>query len=703
MNRKLFMGCWVLGAVILAACGGSDDPDPEPIPEVKATLTLADSGLETVGLSFTSDADPTGKSILFETNAAWTARSNADWCVVSPTSGGAGNVSVKVTTAANTNYDERKAVVTLKAGETVSKSITVLQKQKDALLVTTNKYEDLVATESNIQVEVKSNIQYTIRVTEGEEWITEMQNRALSTYHHNFAIAANPTTAPRTGKIVVQSGELSETITVTQVGSSEVLPTEPVQLDYGPLYAFPGAEGCGKNTVGGRGGTVLHVTSLEDDGSEGTLRWAVTQKKPRVIVFDVAGTIHLKSQLKTTADYLTIAGQTSPGGICIADYPFVINSNQVILRFLRFRPGDASGDEPDGLGGMDKSDVIVDHCSVSWSVDECLSVYGMTRSTVQWCIASQALRVSTHGKGTHGYGGNWGGNQASYHHNLIAHCESRVPRLGPRSTTQLNEYVDIRNNVFYNWAGEGCYGGENQNVNLVNNYYKPGPATQKATARTRYRIAKIGVRTEEYVTKYTAFEPSRHKWGTFYITGNKVEGNEEVTHDNWTKGVYEQQDNDAKVDYLWNEETMKAIRKEAEVMDPAGVTTHTADEAYAKVLQYVGACNYRDAVDRLILDDVKEGKASCTAAGNKEGYINTPADILNALPELGTNPYPELKRDISVDVTDTDGDGVPDSWERAHGLDPKDVTDGTAKTIDVHGAYTNLEMYLNSLVKDFMF
>ena len=198
------------------------------------------------------------------------------------------------------------------------------------------------------------------------------------------------------------------------------------------------------------------MTSLEDDGSQGTLRWALKQNGPKTIVFDVAGTIRLKSELRTGKDNLTLAGQTSPGGICLADYGFSINSNNVIIRFLRFRPGEDSGKEPDGLGGSDKKDIMIDHCSVSWSVDECLSVYGMENSTVQWCIASEALRKATHVKGAHGYGGNWGGHKASYHHNLIAHCESRVPRLGPRpSTLALGECVDIRNNVFYNWAGNG--------------------------------------------------------------------------------------------------------------------------------------------------------------------------------------------------------------------------------------------------------
>ena len=165
------------------------------------------------------------------------------------------------------------------------------------------------------------------------------------------------------------------------------------------VVAFPGAEGHGRYTTGGRGGKVYHVTSLEDDGSQGTLRWALKQNGPKTIVFDVAGTIRLKSELRTGKDNLTIAGQTSPGGICLADYGFSINSNNVIIRFLRFRPGEASGKEPDGLGGCDKKDIMVDHCSISWSVDECLSVYGMENSTVQWCIASEALRKATHVKG----------------------------------------------------------------------------------------------------------------------------------------------------------------------------------------------------------------------------------------------------------------------------------------------------------------
>lgn len=315
------------------------------------------------------------------------------------------------------------------------------------------------------------------------------------------------------------------------------------------LPAFPGAEGHGRYTTGGRGGNVYHVTTLEDSEAKGTLRYAVKQKGARTIVFDVAGTIYLKSDLKISNDNITIAGQSAPGqGICLADYPVIISANDVILRYLRFRVGTASiatGGEPDGLGGMDKKNIIVDHCSVSWSIDECLSVYGSENTTVQWCLISESLRTSGHSKGKHGYGGNWGGAHASYHHNLMAHHESRVPRLGPRPGTQEREYMDLRNNVFYNWAGNGCYGGEGMKVNIVNNYYKPGPATPQSAVR--YRIAKIGVRTTAYCTNAdgtpNVWKPMEHVWGQFYVDGNVIEGNAAVTADNWTKGIYEQINN----------------------------------------------------------------------------------------------------------------------------------------------------------------
>lgn len=463
--------------------------------------------------------------------------------------------------------------------------------------------------------------------------------------------------------------------------------------------AFPGAEGHGRFTTGGRGGKVVRVTTLEDNAAgqsvvPGSLRWALQQNGTKTIVFDVSGTIELKQELKTGKDNLTIAGQTAPGeGICVSGYGFVVNSNNVIIRFLRFRPGDASGKEPDGLGGMDKKDIIIDHCSTSWSVDECLSVYGMENLTVQWCMASEALRMSTHVKNAHCYGGNWGGNKASYHHNLIAHCESRTPRLGPRKTTQEKEYVDIRNNVFYNWAGSGCYGGEAMKINLVNNYYKPGPATDQASKATQYRIAQIGVRTEEYIKGYPEFEPTKHIWGKFFIDGNTMEGNSAVTADNWTKGVYEQTKNDAKVDFQWTAETRDTIRL-AQPLETGVVTTHTAQEAYERVLAYTGCCLVRDEVDKRIVDEVTHRKASIQVAGNKPGHINSPYDTKPQEAAADWSPWPFLNG--TNPPIDSDNDGIPDYWEDLNGLDKNNAADALHTNAE---GYTRLEIYLNSIVE----
>lgn len=495
------------------------------------------------------------------------------------------------------------------------------------------------------------------------------------------------------------------------------------QLDYGELLAFPYAEGHGRNTTGGRGGNVYHVTNLEDDASgntTGSLRWAMKQNGPKTIVFDISGTIHLKAELKTQKDDLTIAGQTSPGGICIADYPFTINSNNVIIRFIRFRPGNTDID-CDALGGSDKQNIIIDHCSTSWCTDECLSVYGMQNSTVQWCLAAQALRVTdakinaNKGKfSSHGYGGNWGGHNASYHHNLIAHCESRVPRLGPRYTTLAldnndGERVDIRNNVYYNWGGEGCYGGEAQQVNIVNNYYKPGPATDQAKSGRSYRIAKSDVYPSNYSGK-DKYGNWLQTWGKFYINGNKVAENTSVTNDNWTDGVFSQMTkNNCATDELWNQRTR--IKSNSPITTAGYVTTHTADEAYNRVLENAGACNYRDKIDKLIIYDVQHREASCTGntdkwshlegcSPNSKGYINDPKDVRAALGI--SNPYDVLTSVTEVNIKDTDGDGIPDYREEEYGLNPKKSADGKEKTVDKNGKYTNLEMYLNSLVHEIM-
>lgn len=472
--------------------------------------------------------------------------------------------------------------------------------------------------------------------------------------------------------------------------------------------AFPGAEGHGRYTVGGRGGSVYRVTSLEDTNTPGTFRYAATRKGARTIVFDVAGTIYLTSELKISNDFITIAGQTAPGqGICIADYAVVLAANDVIIRYIRFRPGNKSAieqdKEPDGLGGMDRKNIIIDHCSVSWSVDECLSVYGCENTTVQWSIISESLRSSGHSKGVHGYGGNWGGNKASYHHNLLAHHGSRTPRLGPRPGTQENEYMDLRNNVFYNWAGHGCYGGEGMKVNIVNNYYKPGPATRNN--QTKYRIAKIGIRTTSYCTNSdgtpNAWKPMEHVWGKYFVDGNVIEGNAEVTNDNWTKGIYEQIVN-SECDGLYTSVTKDTIRLRAP-LETNQVTTHSAQDAFKQIMLYAGCSLDRDIIDERIVRETENGtttyKGSVSSdAASYPGLIDVPQDVM---PAGSTSAWPELSdRNVNPnDLIDTDGDGIPDVWEKAHNLNPNNAADGKTSTLSEEG-YTNLEVYLNSLVEE---
>lgn len=522
--------------------------------------------------------------------------------------------------------------------------------------------------------------------------------------------------------------------------------------------AFPGAEGFGMLTTGGRGGSVYHVTTLEDTNTAGSFRYACSRSEKRTIVFDVSGTIHLKSELKLSRGNVTIAGQTAPGdGICIADYPFVISADNVIIRFVRFRLGNealkinSSAHEGDGLGGMDRKNIIVDHCSVSWSIDECLSVYGSKDITVQWCIVSQSLRNSGHSKGAHGYGGNWGGSGATYHHNLMAHHDSRVPRLGPRQSTQTDERMDLRNNVFYNWAGNGCYGGEGMNVNIVNNYYKPGPATRKRSTAIQQRLAAPGIRTVDYcldkattVSRYNSvagtsltssnvtgsrsnginyvafggkkfeidmttntidvngtkvsvswngWKPMLHTWGKFYVEGNYNPDFPAMNADNFKYGVSNQ------IDRTGNDGTYPGDA-EVKTTTPIAykdITTHSAEDAYEKVLAYAGASLHRDWVDDLMVSDTRGNVATYTGSGNNPGIINSQDDNKPSNAGADWSAWPILQSQTAP--TDTDGDGMPDAWEDANGLNKNDANDG--KTVGDDG-YTNLERYMNSLVAHIM-
>lgn len=423
---------------------------------------------------------------------------------------------------------------------------------------------------------------------------------------------------------------------------------------YAQTLSFPGAEGFGKYTSGGRGGKVIYVTNLNDSG-DGSLRKAITTKGPRTILFAVAGNIELESPLNINNPDVTIAGQSAPGeGICIKNYSLNVKADNVIIRFMRFRMGDEKGYEGDAIGAnRHNQNIIIDHCSMSWATDECASFYHNKNFTMQWCIISESLNQSVHAKGAHGYGGIWGGENASFHHNLLANHNSRNPRFSGSSTT-LNgedELVEFANNVIYNWGMNSAYGGEKGKYNLINNYYKPGLATHQAR---RNRLVEV-------------WSP----YGQFYIAGNLIEGNQQVSENNWDGGVQGKAPDSARVNNPFKTDN---------------ITLQTAKEAYLSVLAKAGASYVRDAVDARIIEEVRLGISQ--NGKNKNGIIDSQKDV---------GGWPVLKD--GKPVVDTDKDGIPDSWEKANGLNPNDPAD--AVKFDEKGSgYTYLELYLNSLVNE---
>ena len=405
--------------------------------------------------------------------------------------------------------------------------------------------------------------------------------------------------------------------------------------------AFPGAEGFGKYAVGGRGGRTLVVTNLNDDGP-GSLRWAVEQTGPRMVVFAVSGNIELQSPLRVNNDSITIAGQTAPGdGICLKDQPLVVNGSHVIIRYLRVRLGDKFVHDNDAISGgrYGQHDVILDHLSCSYSIDECLSIYKTRNLTVQWCLISHSLAHSRHTKGAHGFGGIWGGYGATFHHNLLANHSSRNPRF---SSVEGTKQVDFRNNVVYNWGFKSAYGGgRHGEINMVANYYKPGPASQ------HHRLLDV----------------ADDGTGRYYVQGNVMVGDDAVTQDNWA-GVGGKNDPLAcRVDVPY-------------AFEP--IDEQHPERAYQLVLQRVGCSHRRDSYDRSVLEQVEKGEAWF---GNK-GIIDTPEQA-GGWPVLKSTKAPK----------DTDQDGMPDAWERKHGLNPKDATDAALYSLD--NTYTNLEVYIN--------
>lgn len=413
--------------------------------------------------------------------------------------------------------------------------------------------------------------------------------------------------------------------------------------------AFPGAEGYGKYTTGGRGGKIYIVTNLNDKGP-GSLREAVQKKEARIILFAVSGTIALESPLNISHGDITIAGQSAPGdGICIRNYVVRVAADNVILRYLRFRLGDEAKQQDDAISGTNRKNIIIDHCSMSWATDECASFYRNRNFTLQWCIISESLNHSVHEKGDHGYGGIWGGMGASFHHNLLASHTSRLPRFSGSSTTPNppDELVDFTNNVIYNWDGNSTYGGELGKYNVVNNYYKAGLATKSKKPWILNPTSPVG---------------------KFFVAGNCFYGNEVITKNNW-KGV--------KVDYP----------DSADARTPFNVwfiPQQSADKAFEEVLKSAGASYKRDAVDQRIVNEVRRGESK--SGKELTGIIDSQADV-GGWPELKSRPP----------LVDTDKDGMPDDWEAKHKLNPNDGEDHLR--FDLDKGYTNIEVYLNELVK----
>ncbi len=498
--------------------------------------------------------------------------------------------------------------------------------------------------------------------------------------------------------------------------------TLPMQAQNAP--AFPGAEGHGRYTTGGRGGKVIHVTNLNDDGN-GSLRWALSQSGAKTIVFDVSGYIDLKSQLNVSSN-TTIAGQTAPGdGITLRYYTLYFgNCDNVIVRFIRSRRSQVKdvNDGADATWGRNRKNIILDHCSFSWSIDEVASFYDNKDFTMQWCNITEGLNAG-HNKGNHSYGGIWGGKDASFHHNFIAHVQNRAPRFngarydwdGYDKTLYENsiqaERVDFRNCVMYNWGnGNGCYGGPGGGyINMVNNYYKAGPGTSNKTRVTQVSVSDASNGGDNpfpgYASRYyingnyvtAASSPENYDWqGVIYDSGlYTINGEKYIADPNHYYGE--------KQTYEKNTNGVDCIKvKLDEPIDAGEVTTHKAQTAFEKVLKYCGASFVRDACDVRYAEEAENGTTTFMGAIVKCAGI---LDIINdpdGTEDPTTASYPTLREEKRPADFDTDGDGIPDEWETANGLNPSDDSDGNAYTIDSEGIYTNIEVYLNSLVEHIM-
>lgn len=451
-----------------------------------------------------------------------------------------------------------------------------------------------------------------------------------------------------------------------------------------PVLAFPEADGYGKYTVGGRGGKVYVVTSLEDEADNpqpGTLRHAIEQEGPRIITFAVSGVIDLKDKLTVRDDYITIAGQTSPHGIVLRGDAFIVKASQVVVRYMRFRLG-STDKNVDAASGKGERDIIFDHCSFSWSIDEVASFYNNVNFTLQYSIVAQSLNQASHAKGDHGYGGIWGGAGASFHHNVIAHNMSRNPRIaGHRLKAPYAkhfELTDIVNNVVYNWGSNSAYGGEDGRFNFIGNTYIAGPASKTLRVFQHYRNNKI----EQY--------------GQGYFSDNQLLNtmNESIAPEITIKGV--KKPNQEQWDSVTLQSALTAELSPFFAGDSLFRKIDHPAESYATLIlnKEVGANRSSlsfstpklDSVDQGILQDIQQR----TAKHGNRGIINSEHEVIVSWENYSTEFSHSLTAKQQDTLRDKDLDGMPDYWEKSHKL-----TDPAA--YDLNNTYTNIEVYLNQL------
>ncbi len=548
---------------------------------------------------------------------------------------------------------------------------------------------------------------------------------------YKFAVKAVPNAMSETH----YESEYSEAVIAQTIPNAESIVKFPAWEADGVVRAFPGAEGAGMYTTGGRGGKVIHVTTLNDSGP-GSLRAAISESGPRIIVFDVAGTISLNSDLKIRNGNVTIYGQTAPGdGICLKNRSLTIATDNVIIQYLRVRPGDESGnDGTDCMNARYMKDIIIDHCSMSWSTDEAASFYVNKNMTMQWCTIYEALHNSAHAKGSHSYGGIWGGAPASFHHNILAHHDSRNPRYdGPeqyadqeqassegiaKQIYSTDRKLDVRNNVVYNFCNYGGYGGVGITMNFIGNYYKWGPASVYGCGPSY----KDGTESANKAVKRRYF----------FMADNTYSGNGLSKPVNGNPNVYigDNQNNvfdtsvggdssigasitaDNKSGMTWGSTGSLtpvwtwATSQHAIVADGKSchVTTHSGQDGFDKVVRWAGASLSKDSADERVAADITNGtgtsgendKNSTNAAGFKRSWYG----IIDSQNDKGG--YPTLTattEEIARAATDSDKDGIPDYYEELLGLD-KNSNDAGEITLDPQGLYTNIEVYAYYLVQD---